>query len=387
GEVTKNSIQLGWTKVNDSNFSNYKLYRSIINNVDENSTLVTIINNSDQNTFTDEGLNSATVYYYKVYVYSTNGIGSPSNEVSATTNRDISAWVSTKTIPSLREGITKNSMHIISDNDIWIAGNREIWHYDGSNWSLNFSLDITTDEIYAITFINSNKGWAVSGVGGSSTLYEYNGIIWSKVENISLPYVSYDIAAFNNGNILIVGSEGFGHEPIAQFNKSVWSTSSIQSILFDLDVISENNIWALGKEGNVFNFNGVGWALTDQINKGEVSSISALSSNDIWVTTLTDGTNSSSASGLWHFNGSKFDGRYKLPENKYYQARYSIEMISAQEGWSSLYNFPYSFSYFDGNNWQDISNPVNSSVRCIKFLSRDNGWAITEDGTILRYLE
>ncbi len=35
GGATKTSIPLGWTKVNDSNFSNYKLYRSIINNVDE----------------------------------------------------------------------------------------------------------------------------------------------------------------------------------------------------------------------------------------------------------------------------------------------------------------------------------------------------------------
>lgn len=356
--------------------------------VDENSTLVTTITNSDQNTYTDEGLNSGTVYYYKVYVYSNTNIGSASNEVSATTSRDISSWVSTETISSLSASytghITVNSMHIISENDIWLGGQKEIWHYNGSSWSLSMTTGYG-EEISAITFASQNKGWAVGGIGGYRFIYEYNGISWSKLTNVPLTYYSQDIVALSEENVWIIGNTN----NIVHFDGDSWTTTSLDfGSGVDLDAVSENNIWALGSGGKVFHYNGVGWALVEDLygSNGFVG-ISAISDDDVWVTNSNGASsNTSSSSGLWHYNGSQFDGKHKIANDKWYEDSYAIEMISANEGWS-CYGDSYGFKYFDGSTWSDVANPVNSKIKCIKFLTRDKGWAVTEDGTILRYVE
>lgn len=373
GTVTKNSIPLGWTKVNDPNFGSYKLYRSIANNVDENSTLVTTITNSDENTFTDAGLNSSTVYYYKVYVYSKTGIGSSSNEVKATTSRNIGSWVSINTIASISGGITVNSMDIITENDIWIAAINEIWHYNGTNWTKSLT---STESNYfkALTFISPNKGWAI----GSGYVYEYNGISWTKMTGTSFGSLS-DIVAFNEKNIWILGNGVVYH-----YDGNSWTKTTIAiGNGVDLDAISENDIWALGSYGEVFHYNGTGWGLSGDLPSTYYEyyrSISAVSNNDVWISHVR-------TPGLSHYDGNQFSDRYLLSEGESnYLARYAIEMISANEGWSSLNDYS-NFSYFDGNKWQNVTNPVNDYVMCIKFLTQDKGWAITKDGTVLKYVE
>jgi uncharacterized protein YcfL len=84
-ETSATSLELAWTMNNDSDFNSYKLYRSNFAGVNLGSTLVTTITNRSALTYVDSSLQEKTTFYYKLYVFDTFGLSTPSNEVKVTT--------------------------------------------------------------------------------------------------------------------------------------------------------------------------------------------------------------------------------------------------------------------------------------------------------------
>jgi len=84
--ITTNKMDLIWTQNINSDFSSYKIYYSTSSGLDDLSgTLFTIIGTQTENTATITGLTANTTYYFKVYVFDTEGLKSASNEVSSKT--------------------------------------------------------------------------------------------------------------------------------------------------------------------------------------------------------------------------------------------------------------------------------------------------------------
>ncbi len=79
------SLQLVWSRNRDSDFDSYRLFRSTTPIIDTAQAPVTIINIQDTNSFTDQGLASAKVYYYQIFVYDSQGSNTGSNLVSGQT--------------------------------------------------------------------------------------------------------------------------------------------------------------------------------------------------------------------------------------------------------------------------------------------------------------
>ncbi|MCA0447253.1 MAG: carboxypeptidase regulatory-like domain-containing protein [Bacteroidetes bacterium] len=373
GTPSKTSIGIGWTKITDSNFGQYKIFRSIIPGVTESSTLVTTVTQSDANTFTDNNLSNGTAYYYRVFVYNKAGVGSGSNEVSASTQKQLGTWVATTTIPNVSYSyLTPNSLFALSETDVWFVFSNEIWHYNGTSWSKNFT--ITGGSLGSVWAINSNLVYAI---GSSGTIYKYNGVTWSKVTTTVIGTSNlYDMVATSDKDIWVSGYSAFFH-----FDGTTWTKFSVSaSYIVDMDIISSDNIWATDNGGTIFKYNSVGWALIEGINKTYFSTIQAISNNDVWV------SNNYQRSGLFHYDGNSFSGDYKLSSGSTYSERNTIEMISSNEGWSSFSDYT-KLSYFDGNQWSDVTSPISSSVYCIKMLNSKNGWAVGGGGQILRYKE
>ena len=82
-EITVSTQRLQWSAYTGSDFLEYRIYRSSTPNVTEGSTLVATFPQISAGQFTDTGLTARNVYYYKVYVYNTRGVGWASNEASA----------------------------------------------------------------------------------------------------------------------------------------------------------------------------------------------------------------------------------------------------------------------------------------------------------------
>ncbi len=67
---TKTSITLSWTQCTNPDFVAYKIFRSDTSGVTELSAPVTTINSAITTTYTETGLDSGIVLYYRIYQYS-----------------------------------------------------------------------------------------------------------------------------------------------------------------------------------------------------------------------------------------------------------------------------------------------------------------------------
>ncbi len=85
--ILTNQMDLSWSQNLNSDFANYQVYYSTSPGLtDLTGTLFSTITNQTTLSLTVTGLNPNTIYYYKVYVFDTEGLKVPSNEVSAKTN-------------------------------------------------------------------------------------------------------------------------------------------------------------------------------------------------------------------------------------------------------------------------------------------------------------
>ena len=81
------SLNINWSKNEDIDFANYKIFRSMSSGVDDsNSALVKMISDQNITSHEDTDLEENTEYYYRVYVYDKGGLSAGSNEEMGKTN-------------------------------------------------------------------------------------------------------------------------------------------------------------------------------------------------------------------------------------------------------------------------------------------------------------
>ncbi len=84
--LSQETLKLTWSRSNETDFSHYSVYRSLVSPVDTTQTPIAVLNSSPADTeFTDNGLTTLTTYFYRVFVVDQKGLQAGSNEVSGTT--------------------------------------------------------------------------------------------------------------------------------------------------------------------------------------------------------------------------------------------------------------------------------------------------------------
>lgn len=79
------SAQLSWSQYQEKDFDSYKIYRSTSPGVSLSSQLVKSVFDQYATRFEDDDLAANSTYYYKVYVYNSDGKCKPSNEIKVMT--------------------------------------------------------------------------------------------------------------------------------------------------------------------------------------------------------------------------------------------------------------------------------------------------------------
>jgi hypothetical protein len=85
GLVDTATAHLSWTESADDDFESYRVYRSVSPGIDVNDDFLTIaIITSRGGTTHDDYLSSPGTYYYRVFVFDSEGLTAGSNEVAVT---------------------------------------------------------------------------------------------------------------------------------------------------------------------------------------------------------------------------------------------------------------------------------------------------------------
>ena len=83
-----NELTLNWTRCDDSDFSEYRLYRSLTSGIvsdPSSATLIATVSSAGDTLWFDQGLDWSTTYYYALQTHDTESLSSWSNEVDAAT--------------------------------------------------------------------------------------------------------------------------------------------------------------------------------------------------------------------------------------------------------------------------------------------------------------
>jgi fibronectin type 3 domain-containing protein len=81
------ALKLSWSPSTESDFANYRLYRSTSSPVDTSYAPITIINSQAQTAFSDFSAVANVLYYYQLFVFDRFGLRAGSNEVQGRRSR------------------------------------------------------------------------------------------------------------------------------------------------------------------------------------------------------------------------------------------------------------------------------------------------------------
>ena len=238
-----------------------------------------------------------------------------------------------------------NGLVAVSPNDIWAVGSvgqfgtpqkTLIERWNGSQWSIVPSPNPEpTQNLFGAVAIAKNNVWAVGFYGTSSgsilktLVLHWNGSQWSVVHspNSGSNNLFNNLAAVSANDIWAVGNSGSATLPqtlIEHWNGTRWSivpspnVGTNGNILIGVTVVSERNIWATGFAINSNNiqqtliehWNGTRWSVVSSPNVGSngsgLTTVSAISANDIWTVGGFFLANGNTQTLIEHWNGSQW---------------------------------------------------------------------------------
>lgn len=358
GAVTTSSIAISWTASSASDFSAYKVYYSTSAAVSENSTLATTIINKATTSYTITGLTSNTTYYFRVFVLSSSQQTAGSNTVSAKTDKTFPSWQQV----ALPVNFQVQSMHYISESNIWVAGYTtissynfpRIYQFNGSVWiqSTVQSQD-STATFRAIAFRNNTEGWAATNTG---RIYKYDGTNW-KIEYYLTSGISIDEAIGTSSDVWFYGNKTY------RWNGSQLTDQNLSSsTINDMHFYNSTTGFAI-TSSSAYMFNGVGWI---DLNGDGYESISGTSKTDVWR---------SNTPYLYHYDGTSWNRLNDIGGSGIQYGFGQVRMVSPNEGWATRNSSPYDVYYYNGTAWSKIGT-VSGYIDEIKDFGNGNMWGI-----------
>ena len=182
-------------------------------------------------------------------------------------------------------------------NDVWAIGNGQLFHYDGSGWTLA-ALPEAQRGVIALWGASPTQIWAV----GSDRIYTYNGTSWTVQ---TAPSTGGDLATIHGSSptdIWAVGDNGAA----VHFDGAAWTRRGIGGSFSEtVWVAGPMDAWLAG----TFDFkkwNGASWVdLDSETDHYRAVGIWGFSKNDLWV--------SGEDNAFIHSNGSTWT-RYEFDD-------------------------------------------------------------------------
>ena len=334
-------------------------------------------------------------------------------------------------VPAARPGTALYGIEVVSANDIWAVGlNYEgttartlIQHWNGTQWSIVPSPNVGTGSAYLfeLSAVSASDIWAIGtrNGNGSTLAIHWDGTQWGIVPTpnpgINENYL-VDIKAVSANDVWAVGY--FRNGPpyasqmfIVRWNGTSWSqmpgpnTGYFSNVLTSIDVISANDIWAVGysmqqnapasqTQTLTIHWDGSSWSVVPSGRFNRLSSVSAVSSNDVWAVGSDD-----LYSITMHWNGSVWS-EVPSPEPGNNSINLSdVVAISSNDVWAVGYYDSLATGgtvplmiHWDGTQWNQVERDWGTAPDFLTAMDAVSGtdvWAAgynyTEGVFFVRY--
>ena len=355
-------MDLTWSVSEASDFLAYKLYRGSSASVDENSTLITTITNRYTLSYIATALTEGTEYYFRVYVVDASGQTSGSNIVNAATLAEPGTWGVQATI----SGSNLYGIDVLNENfAVAVGESGKVYFYDGSIWSEQETM--ATETLRGVAVISETDIYVV----GDEGVIHYNGTIWNQPAGGAPTTLCYCIEYASASDVWIGADNG----AVWHYNGTNWIETSMggSSYISDIQIDNSESGWAIN-EGEVYRFNGVAWSLVTDFPSYS-HGVQVINSNDIWVVRDHSLNN---VGGIMHWDGSNIS--YGGAASADY---FAVGGESPSDVW--FLGESGHIRHWDGDAVTDYVSPTTRDLNAIKMISVEDGWAVGNNGVVLRY--
>ena len=283
----------------------------------------------------------------------------------------------------------------ISSNNVWAVGDyittnsksgvaqTMIEHWNGTQWSIVPSPNVGTGDnhLYGVAAISAQNVWAVGEGSGSTLIEHWNGTKWGVVTSPNMGQLTA-ITAISATNIWAVG--GLSQTLVEHWNGVKWSIvrspnpgtiAGEFNVLNSVTAVAANNIWAVGYYSSSTNayqtlvehWNGIQWSVVPSPNVPNthdyLTSIQAVSANDIWSVGSSFTLDSVGQTLIEHWNGTKWSIVPSANTNGTLSGLSGVTVVSSTNVWAVGYSFtgngtgPTVIEHWNGTKWSIVPSP------------------------------
>jgi len=203
------------------------------------------------------------------------------------------------------------------------------------NWSVNATLGTS---LYAVDALNENFAYAV---GDGGVIYYYNGSDWNQETSPTTSRL-YDVRIISQTDIWAVGNNIYHYDGIN------WSVAFDSHISFSIDVVSANDIYVGSSYGTIYHYDGSDWTL---------STLDATSIRDIQMDASESGWAVDYFGKIFYYNGFGWSLQHDIDKSFWY----AIAAFSSSDIWIAGFasnfsgdsQYPHTIGYhWDGIEWK-----------------------------------
>jgi photosystem II stability/assembly factor-like uncharacterized protein len=324
---------------------------------------------------------------------------------------------------SLNSSVALNTVYMLDAFDGWVAGQNAVYRWDGSSWNF-FQSD--PQQWRSLEMLDNTDGWLI---GSNGTIYRFSQnynpvgkfesrIFDSGAQNIGWHYIRW-LETLNSDSSLTLSTRT-GASPSVDATWSAWSieyinkestelTSPFNRYLqyratlnrgfygsenphlnevtivttppapdnvYAIDMISDDDGWAVGHAGTIFYYNGLQWVLHPDSPGGNehLYGIDMVSSTEGWIV----GKNGA----IFHFDGSNW-------MREIYSGLFSSDLraVSIVPSGSDFFGFAVGIGgrviKYENGSWTDLGRPSSTrSLYGVQVISETEAWAVGDSGTI-----
>ena len=278
---------------------------------------------------------------------------------------------------------TLSGVAAIAPDNVWAVDGTNIFHWDGTTWTIVPHPAPPTSVLYAIEAIGTDDIWVVGSQPGSQlrrTLTEHwDGTQWSIVDSPSVgPSTNdlRDIVAIASDNVWAVGlgaASSIMWSQIIHWDGSSWSDYSMHGgWLNSISSTGPDDVWAVGYASfnnvKILRWDGASWIGAPGPDVGTLNAVEAIAPDDVWAASDT---------ALIHWDGTQWS---IVPSSTGAKA---LSGLASDDVWA----VGTVIQHWNGATWELNPFTPGAELLTISALAANEIWVAGEDSIVLRYTD